>query len=51
MYKALYNFFFPLPKPLPEPKTTFEQAIQSADDMRRAANDFTKAAKALTDKL
>lgn len=48
MYKAIYNFFFPAPKQQ-EPKTTFAQAIQSADDMRRAANDFTKAAKELTE--
>lgn len=50
MINALYNFFFPKPKQQ-EPKTTLEQAIQSADDMRRAANDFAKAAKELTDKL
>ena len=50
MIKAIYNFFFPAPKQQ-EPKTTFAQAIQSADDMRRAAKELSQAAKELTDKL
>lgn len=51
MYKALYNFFFPLPKPLPEPKTTFDMAIESSKQLSNAAKELSQAAKELTDKL
>lgn len=52
MYKAIYNFFFPQPNPIPEPtKVTFDMAIESGKQLSQAAKELSKAAKELTDKL